>query len=223
MNEVSKDFGQNVFNNMMKDWIEPEVKRRQLTGELPTIPFGLREAQIIFQPGKYAKIRLNEEVKYLKEGNNIKLIDEEISFGHMTLYLDNGKHNLSFDFRYNRNKSKDQLDLANEYISASEHSLEKGNINATIENLYSVYEQIATSLLVQSPDIVIGKSHGTIHSLINKYMLSRPNFDKRFIQYFNLLSSLRPKARYEKITIDHNYKEMIEVANISKEIINHNL
>jgi uncharacterized protein (UPF0332 family) len=221
---MDSEFGKNALKNMFDVWIEPEIIKREIIGEITT-PFAVTGAQVIFPPDdRPVVIRLNEEVKYELINGAARLVPEENSFGHMTFFLLSGKPSLSFDFRYSRDVSKEKLRIAEQFISTASFSLEKGHINALVENLFSVYELVAISLLIQHR-VKIDKTHKSLGSKINQWMKSMPNFDQRFIQYFNIISRLRERARYntEKTIEEYDFADMIRVASDSTIIIGRHL
>lgn len=222
MSSKSDDFGTNVFNNMMNQFIKPEVEKRQKVGSIPT-PFGLMEAQVLFPPDKNMVVRLNEEVKYVPSEEGIRLVDEELECGHMTLYLLNSKHSIAFDFRYFRDKSKERLEIANQFIESADQALKNGHFNALIDNLHSAYELISTAILVQLRKET--KTHKSLKYSINQHMKAMVNFNKDFIKYFNTLQQLRPNARYLKSNLDdkQDFDNMIKTAKDAVKALDQNL
>ena len=123
-------FESNLLNNLLDTWIVPDIQRRQETGDLEK-PTQLRMAQIIFSANAQKPIvRINDEVRgrasfKLKEGlsqpvaagdpinweqieelDSFQLDPEERDNGHATIFSFNKKWLITFDFIYNKNRSR---------------------------------------------------------------------------------------------------------------------
>lgn len=216
------DIFETVVEQAMSLWFLPELERRRAAGTIPT-PYELCAAQVLFYPDeKPNEVRLNEEVRVLArvkfkesiakekgepifhhEIDNCESLQlpetEDPNCGHLTLLRLAGSWYLSFDFTYNKGRSKELLQAAKEFLDTAEHSLEKGHLRAFTDNLFSAAELTATVFLITSPRP--GKksdmSHGRIHSRFNQFA-KLGNVGTSYRETFNSLASTRTRARYGK-------------------------
>jgi HEPN domain len=183
----------------------------------------LRAAQVLFYPDERpTEVRLNEEVRVLarvkfKEGvakekgepifhheiencESLQLLEtEDPNSGHLTLLRLAGSWHLSFDFTYNKGRSKELLQAAKEFLNTAEHALEKGHLRAFTDNLFSAAELTATVFLITAPrpGERTDMSHGRVHSRFNQFArLGNVGTSDR--ETFNSLASTRTRARYGK-------------------------
>ncbi len=206
----------------MSLWFLPELERRRAAGTIPN-PYELRATQVLFYPDERpTEVRLNEEVRVLarvnfKEGvakekgkpvfhheiENCEALQlpetEDPNCGHLTLLRLVGSWQLSFDFTYNKGRSKELLQAAKEFLDTAEHALEKGYLRAFTDNLFSAAELTATIFLITSPrpGERSDMSHGRIHSRFKQFA-KLGNVETSNRETFNSLASTRTRARYGK-------------------------
>lgn len=219
-NLKSDEFGNKVYQQLMDIWITPSVKKRQVSGDLPSY-LPIRSAQIIFCPDKDEPIiHVNDEIKViasvkLKESREIKegecINNEEIekyqdfklnevlypNCGHATFVIHNGAMCLAFDFTRYRFLAKQHLYAAKQFIEAAKFSLGNKYLTPFIDTLFSAKELIAKSILLRSADSNFAErtNHKAIHCRYNQFGKLN-HMDQSYIDAFNQLSSLRSKARY---------------------------
>lgn len=170
-----------ALQQFMDIYVLPEIGRRQELGLLDK-PLNLRAAQIIFFPDRRTpEVRINSEVKAigevkLKDGvtkkpgeavfesereglGKINLTDEDDpDCGHATMVK-------LGDFRYNKGLSREHIGRAEEFYAAAKFSLDKGNIAACFDNLYSAAELAAKAFLLTIPwDLITGFRSNIIDS-----------------------------------------------------------
>lgn len=216
-------------------WINPEIERRQKTGDLPE-NFTLYSAQVIMNFDAPTEVRLNEEIRAVLVGDfskpvedgeqvtvdileNIKeisLTEDDPNAGHFTMMLHRGNWFAGFDFRYNAALVSDHLDAARQFLdSASSSLLERGHFRVVVDNLFSAVELLAKGLLLMHDKTVLTtKKHGIIHSRYNQWgHLENP--DEQYTQLLNKLIPLRSSARYLHKDLNLSEEEamnMIEIA-----------
>lgn len=215
-------------------WINPEIERRQKTGNLPE-NFTLYSAQVIMNFDAPTKVRLNEEIKAVLVGDfsrpveddeqvtvdvleNIKeitLTEDDPNAGHFTMILHRGNWFAGFDFRYNAALISDHLDAARQFLDSASSSLERGYFRVVVDNLFSAVELMAKGLLLMHDKTVLTiKKHGVIHSRYNQWG-HLGNTDEQYTQLLNKLISLRGSARYlhrDFNLSEEEAKSMIEIA-----------
>jgi len=242
----NKAMSSRVFQQFMDLFIKPEIERRQLAGELPK-PLILTAAQIIFFPdGRPPQVRINREVRAIgkirfrkgvtkNKGDPVFSDDvegiEEIQLGdssladcgHATLISLADRWVIAFDFRYNKELSRQHLERAAEFLAAADFSFSKCMWSAMVDNLFSASELIARAILLGLPDKQFAEkaTHNAIHRRLNRFG-SIGNIDPGHVGAFNKLRKLRDGARYLKgaLKIDRDdasrlleaVKEMYEFA-----------
>lgn len=221
MDEVNwEQFGQKAIENLLAQWINPEVERRFREGEIETF-LVLHAAQIVFHPDdKPVEIRINEEVRAqavarykpgieksegelvfeheLEELTELELTDkDDPNCAHATLMFFDNLWHLYFDFRYNKPLAKKHVDVAHEFFAAAEFAFSQGLWRPFIDNLFSAVELAAKAQLLLMPDprIPKAKTHGFLQGQFNRYA-NQGNIEPSQKDAFNVLSRSRPKARY---------------------------
>ena len=235
---MEKQFKQNLFDNLMNTWILPSIWERQERNELDK-PLTLQMAQIIFKPnGGKPIVRVNEEVKgrakvklrngSVSEGDQIftnqfdkieafELNETDRNNGHATLIHIDCKWLVFFNFIYNKKLSQNYLCAAKEFLYGAKASFNKSHLRVAIDCLNSASELAAKAFLLGRPDksIMEAKSHGIIHSNINKQR-KLGNINNEYVGTFNKLKNLRSSARYLQSELSANeadIKKMIEDVN----------
>ena len=216
------EFNQAVFNNFWRDFVLPEIEKRQEKGELPK-PVTVKAFQIIFfGDGKTPReVRINKEVKILatikfKDGIskdqgdpifineiedivNAELIEEEQDFGHATwFYVKDNYWFGTFNFQYNRNSINQLKEKAQEFLSVAEYAYENDNISAFIDNLFSSTELISRAISIA---ISIGFNHDPA--------LKKIDFDKirHKPKHSNIKSTINELYRIR--LLEKDYKEVL--------------
>lgn len=219
-----------AFSQLMELLVNPEIKNRQANGSLPE-GFQLSKAQILFFPdGTKPKVRLNDEVKALvefklKKGiskkrgefiyeneidwpRSVKLTeDDDPDCGHALLFKIGSNWFIGFDLRYNKGFSKRNIETAEQFYESAQFSLEKNNLRAFIDNLFSAVELTAKAelLLLPDPKFKKAKKHKSIQTRYNWYV-KVGNAQPKYRDALNKLSKLRYPARYlnGKLSISSN-------------------
>ena len=227
---VDNEFANNVFNNMMDLYFNPEIKKRKQENLIPD-NFTLIAAQAIIYPdGRQPAIKFNNEVsaevRLKKEVNKdvegfspvvseiefIKLRDEEfLNCGHVTIIMFSDGFHISFDFQYNKQISVEHLKVAQQFIQTSKYALEEELIHAFIDNSFSAVELLAkTHLLLEANPSIQGKTtHRNIKSVFNlRFKNSQSPFEIDRRKILNELASARTNARYLEGKITYNQNEL---------------
>src|ERR1041385_5443813 len=192
----------NLVEQALELWITPEIDRRKADGRI-TGEFALLAAQVIMNVDSSPEVRLNGEVKAalrlkanqpiepggeIRLGENIEIEDVNLTdfdpnAGHVTMLLHGNTWLLRFDFRYNARRVEETLRLAREFLDAAKFGLEKNNLNAFVDALFSATELVAKAQLLMMPDPSLLRltSHGPIHSKYN-WWGKLGNAEQRYVQ-----------------------------------------
>ncbi len=240
-----KKFSQTLFNHIMSVWIIPEIKRRQEKKLIPK-PYALWLIQIVFYPPpstQKRKIRLNEEAtdyvklgvilknrKTIKEGEQfklseikeikaIKLIKDDPNAGHISLINIEGVWNIFFDFRYNKEKAKKYLVVAEQFIKLSHYAYKNKYLNAFVDVSYSAAELIAYAELLITPTekIIKTKKHPIIRSDFSRWAdLGNTKIDYKYA--LNKLSEFKLAGRYLRSELKISEEEAKTFLDIIKDM-----
>ena len=216
------EFTKRVLQNAFDLWFEPEIKRRQESGTLPT-PFKLWAAQVILDLGQPPEINFNEQLKGalagemtgpVEVGQQVSLAEigdlgafhlttEHPDAGHLTAVMHRGKWYLFFDFRYNASRIDRHFRVAQQFVDTAAYTLEKGYLNAGIENLFAAVELMAKSLLLIHPDerLLAKTKHRFVATEFNRYG-KHDNVPREFVETLNELSNVRNRARFPDDDLD---------------------
>jgi len=207
---------QTTFNHMWELYFGPEVERRKADGRIGDPDFAVYMAQVLFPVEGPIQVLLNEEVKgearvrpdraferddhvYLRDLRSIEayeLPDELLDSGHFTIFWVGEGWRMVFNFLSGRAKAGDMLELARQFLEASQHSQAKGYAGPAVENLFTSAELISKAeLILHRSPAVTAKSHGAVASAINAWF-KLGNIDAAFVALFNKLTQRRPNARY---------------------------
>lgn len=209
-----------TLQEAMKLWVIPEIERRKKAGTLPS-NFNLIFAQVLFSSPfdkSGVKARLNDEVKFLarcrcnfnrnikkgetvylkdiEEIEQIELTEEEKNFAHFTIIKLKDKWVIAFDFRYNKRRARQHIEVARQFIEVARLSSKKKFWNTFVDNLFSAAELLAKSELLLLPYSKIGK-HSAIQYLYGRHA-NLGNVKVDYKDTLNRLSGLRDSARYLK-------------------------
>jgi len=216
----SPEISQRILQQFLDIWIMPEIKKRISAKSLPS-GFVLRKAQVVMFPDeRKSLVRLNDEVRAIISGKatrpinqgemvtesdiseimSIQLTDEDpADAGHFTGLIIRGEWVLQWDFRYNRGKSKQMLNTAQDYLKAARRLLEGQNIKPFVDVLYSTVELLATAQLLIVPDPKYTKKQTHASTQIKYSGFTKlGNFKPEYATTLNKLSGLRDQARYLK-------------------------
>lgn len=210
---------ENLLKQCFKLWIGPEIERRKAENKIPQ-DFKLKAAQIIFCLGQKPFVRLNSEVKALVSAkikravqkgeviyNNdvedikeLRLTDEEMDFGHITIVAFRGAWTIGFSFIYDATKSRELLKIGQTYLSSAQKDYLAKNYRPMVESLSIAAENFAKARLFLLPDEQIRKTrrHGLVQSKVNIYSKTSNVITTNFKDTFNRLLSIRDKARYNE-------------------------
>ncbi len=215
-----EEFSQKVIENLLLQWILPEIGRRSEKNKIET-PLVLRAAQIVFYPDdRPLEIRINEEVRAQavpkfkpgvekREGElvyeheleglvDLRLTDEDDpNCAHVTSLLINMVWHLQFDFRYNKPLAQKHVELAQNFLTVAEFALSQGLWRPFVDTLYSAAELTVKAQLLIMPDprILKSKRHAFVQAQFNRFA-NQGNIETSQKNAFNDLSQSRPKARY---------------------------
>lgn len=207
---------QRTLNQMWELYFGPEIERRKADGRIVDPDFSVFMAQVLFPVDGPIQVRLNEEVKgeaqvrasraverddpvYVSDLRSIEIYelpDELLDSGHFTIFWVGEGWRMVFNFLSGRAKARDMLELARQFLEASQHSHAKGHAGPAVENLFTSAELISKAeLILHRSPAVTAKSHGTVASAINAWF-KLGNIDAAFVALFNKLTQRRPNARY---------------------------
>lgn len=207
------------FNHVLDMWIRPEMERRIKEGKAPE-NFEVTAAQVVsYADGRPHFIRLNDEVKAiligiasrgikvnekfvledgLKEIKEIQLSNrDDPNAGHVTFLLFRGQWIMSFDFRYNKEKSRARLETAIQFLSAAKNNHEEGLDRPCVDNMYSAIELLATAQLLLYADKEYSKRQH--HAGTEKRYIAMADIGNYKIEYKETLlelKNIRKSARY---------------------------
>jgi hypothetical protein len=167
--DPEQEFGANVLENVFVTWIEPELVRRGPSADRSSV----WAAVVELLPGGGAKTTLNDEAKVAAKATasagiapGTPLTEENIESlerfqpagvgadsGWIVYVVFAGAPYLAFDFRYNKSRISELLDLADDYVATARASYTAA-LRPAIDNLYS-----AAELTVQAQ--MLGESQKT--------------------------------------------------------------
>ncbi len=212
---LSPEAIQRTFEDFWRLWFGPELQRRHESGALRE-GFSLYIAQVLFPVKGDHVVYFNEEARgvgfikarrQLNEGEAIyvsdldkieafELPDELLDWGHATIIRSGEGWRIFFNFLSGRAKAKDMLELAYQFVDASEHSTLQGHAGPAVDNLFSAAELVTKAeLILHRNRAVESKKHSFVASEINAWA-KLGNIDTAFVSLFNRLSQQRPNARY---------------------------
>ena len=221
---------QRAFQQFTSLFIEPEIKRRQSEGSVPT-PFPLWAAQVLlFGDGRPARVRLNHQVPLearvkLAQGK-VPQLDEPLSLtdiddiqsikpiltddiadcGHFTALLFKSRWLITFDFRYNKRLAARHLEVAEQFLTTAKRELYRRRtplaVAPFVDNLFSAAELAARAQLLGTPDPKFTRkgSHRAIQTRFNRWA-SLGNTQPEHRDVLNKLSGLRDRARYRLVPV----------------------
>lgn len=227
---------QKIFYNFFKDYIEPEIHRREKREDWSKNT-KIYQFQVIMHVGKKDEIRLNSEVKIKAKGKinksvkkddvidindlvsieELRPLEQDEDAGHISGIFIRDSWFLSFDFTRNKARKRRALATAREFLSSARAALDLSNYRAFHENLFEAMEKaiIATLLFIPDPRFLNAKKHSFWQSNINMWKDSSI-IDEQYVKLFNELSDDRNKARYsyeEFIIVPEKAQKMFSQAN----------
>jgi len=204
-----------VFQQVRDLWALPEIERRKEMGKIED-NFVLKGVQIVFSHDwSFPKIRLNEEVKAIvkskvnrsvKAGEtvyerdiydieDIQLTDQDPNCAHITLWLFKSSWYVSFDFRYNKDKAKEHLEAAKEFLNSARGNFKNNGLRPFFECSFACAELLTKALLMQFFKISTLDNHNARLEGIKKWA-ELGNVKEDFSNKLHRLSKLRYSARY---------------------------
>ncbi len=211
---MDEKIGQRVFQQVMDIWIIPEIKIRKELGKI-TDNFILTKVQIVFSLYNGNIIRLNDEVKAIVkvkinksvkkaeavyEGDvdnmeKIELTDDDANCGHITLLLFRNNWLIAFDFRYDKQKSREFIEASKEFYQSAIDNFKKNRLRPLYENSFASAELSTTAILM----LFINKKYLDNHNNKIKRLqdwANLGNVNPDFSNALTKLSKLRYSARY---------------------------
>ncbi len=215
------EFTNSVLRNAFDLWFDPEIKRRQASGSLPT-PFHVWAVQVLLEVGNPPSIFFNDQLKGVLQAQippdfklpvergaelrfdelgdivGMQLTNDQPNAGHLTAILHRNTWYLLFDFRYNAARVARHLSVAREFLSAAESAHAAKHYHAAIDNLFASVELVAKSYLLMLPDerVLTSARHGFVSTHFNTHGGKHGNVDPAFVSLFNELASEWTSARY---------------------------
>lgn len=236
---ADEEFSHRLVENFMSMFINPEVERRQVSGELPK-PLELRAAQVILFPDERSPVvRVNSEVRAIAKityvegtvkavgdaiyAHDIEAIesvelgpDDDPDCGHIFLFRFGKGTWLSFDFRLNRKFATSHIVRAEEFYSNAKRSLEQGEMGPFVDNLFSAVELAAKAILFVMfdfpPSVAVKATHKRIQERYNRFA-NLGNILPEHKKTLNRLSGLRGSARYLRGTLSISREEGVKLVN----------
>ena len=212
----SEEIGKRIHQQVFELWINPEIKRRKNSGNISS-GFQLQRAQVIMNVDQPVQIRLNHEFeaiikarvkKSFNKGDpvilndfsdieSIELTGHDPNAGHISLFLHEGHCFISFDFRYNVQRSQDHIQTAKEFLATAHDCLEKQRTRAFMENLFAAYELLVKAWLLRMPlpSLLTSKKHSFLQTQWNQYR-KLGNIPPEYTKMFNKISDQRKASRY---------------------------
>lgn len=232
----NKEMGDKLIEQALELWINPEIERRKQLNTLPE-NFKIHSVQVLMNFDAPNEVRFNEEVKVIIEGKttreivegekviidevlenitNVKLTERDGNAGHFTMIFHRGSWHINFDFRYNASRCLEHSKAANEFLTSAKLSLNRNNMRAFVDNLFSATELMAKAIMLMHDEVVFKtKKHSTVHERYNKFG-KLGNVNSEYTKLLNRLASLRPTARYinnEFSLTKEEAKKMFKTAN----------
>jgi hypothetical protein len=211
----NEEFWDRVGEEMARIYWNPEIERRGGSDVVGPI----HKALMVHEPNQSPRVLLNEEAILVVRGRATRALDrgepvttadiEEIedltpadihrdAAWAATIVLPDGQSMLAFDFRRNRGRSRDLLDLSNEYLTCAESQIAADRQRSALEALHAAAELAITALMyLQDDDPIKGKRdrHGKrIRWLTGWAKLG--NIPEEAARTMKRLGELRPYARY---------------------------
>lgn len=238
------EFTTAVLQNAFDLWFEPEIKRRQEAGTLPK-PFPLWAAQVILEPDGPGTMRFNDQIRGvfqvaidastpgpIAKGAQLSLSElgpiqgmqltlDDPNAGHLTALNHKEAWYLLFDFRYNAARIALNLQVAHQFLAAAEDATHRKHLNAAVDNLFGAVETAARSYLMMHPDprLLQQTTHGFVKSQFNRYGGQLGNVNRTFVELFNTLADIRPKARYPRGPLSVSEADLLEWIGTTKAML----
>lgn len=149
--------GKRFYEQVFQIWVEPEVQRR---GDLSVAD--VTKALVVMEPHTGTRVLLNEEVVFTDEDGTPT---DELEAAHFLRpaglpanagwvgYLARGDEAiLVFDFRRNRERASDRLDLAQEYVDTARLAADAGLFRPAMWNAFAAAELSVVAQLLMHND-----------------------------------------------------------------------
>lgn len=218
MTQLPAPVAERAIQQLIAIYIRPAVEQRRAAGTL-SVEQPLVAWQVVFFPdGRRPIVRLNEEVRaiieaefvgdgtkqpgepmYLDEIGAISRISlaDEPNCGHATMVQVGSRPVFGFDARYDRERAREHLDLAEQFLGTARLAWDRKWLGAFVDNLFSASELCAkaTLLLLPDPRFRAKASHAGIAAKY-KWFTDLGNVDDEFRSVLSLLDGWRVGARY---------------------------
>lgn len=239
MIEPDNEMGQRVLEQALQIWIAPELERRREAGLLPS-DFVLRAAQIVMNVDAPTKVRLNAEVKLVVEvrplhnraievGDSILVEDVESiegfhlttddpNAGHLSIVWLPGQVFIGWNFSYNATRNRARVANARQFLDAGRYALERGNLNAFVENALAGVEALAKARLMMLPDraIMDSRKHRAVTAKYNRWAVLNDS-ERPYAEALNLLTKQRKAARYLEGELKIDAADAHEIMGVAEE------
>lgn len=202
-----------TFRDALEIWAAPEIERRRIAGTLPA-DFRLTALQVLASPTGGDVVRLNDEVSVMARykidssvalGQEIKLSpdrieslalspDDDPNVGHFTMMLIEGQWIVSFDFRYNRQRSAEHVQRAQEFLDTALLAIGNQRLSPACELLFAALELAMKAELLLVPRDE-PKKHGLLKKRFDEWG-RLGNAPSETPTVYAALTKLRASARY---------------------------
>jgi uncharacterized protein (UPF0332 family) len=211
-------YGQALFDDMVRQFVRPELERRRADGKWPDEEPVYR-FQVLLPDGAPPEVRLNRDVggtvmakatRAIAAGEEVVIDDFSAITGytprekdagtpHVTAFLHREGWSLVFEFAGGHPDRFAFLERAEEFLEAAQRALRKEHLGACYDNALSSCELLAkTELLSCRPTIEIVLNSRTHAAIATPYNLwaNLGNTDKRYARLLDRLHARRSTARY---------------------------
>jgi hypothetical protein len=205
---------EHTLTQAFRFWITPEIERRRNAGEIDE-GFILTAAQVLFGDGGPPTVRLNGEVQGFLQARGVRaveagepvrsedlaeivgmeLMDGDRDSGHFTIFRQGDAWALTFNFNRNRQYATDLITLGEQFVRTAEFCKSERLEGPYIDNLFSACELLAKAHLITTALDKRARGHRLIANTINRWR-SLGNVGDEFVDLFNKVRDLRPRARY---------------------------
>lgn len=216
---------QSIYSQALKNWIEPEILKRESLGQITT-PVELLRAQIIFGLDGSKVVRLNNEVKgeikvqinrtvkkgdllYTKDIEKIlftELDPSDSGFGHITLLsYGTGRWAVTFSFIYGPERVKKYLELGKVFLDQADMSLDKSS-RVSLALAMTAAENLVKARISASPRIILNtNTHSGLMSQFARFINddTRGKVGQNYVDTYKFLknnfNAVRYNPEYKKI------------------------
>lgn len=215
--EDRDEFTSNVLQSMADIFWLPEIERRGGPEKVGPI----WQALAILMPGQPNRVMFNEEAELLASATATRAIAEgeavsegDIDFSEISdlrpaqihadsawvamVTLPSGRQIMAFDFRRNRGRGAELLDLADQYAELAQTAMDRGWAGPALENSMAVAELAVTAMMYLSDDEPFAgrrNAHSRRQHWLNQFT-RLDNAPRSFHDALVELGRVRGRARY---------------------------